>query len=460
MLLDLPVRDVFDIACFFVAVVAVLILVRQAVRAGGWAWLFPVAFVIPALLSAYHLLLHYQGGAGQTIMVRPLIDRVFVTVFFMIIVFAFLRPLLPRYRTTVNAVFVQGMFMLIWLSALVWYDYVRSWQPGTRFGSSWGALAFECFQVPITVTAVTVLLFVYWRTRSRYAITGAIGFASWTITHIWRGVSLASGTRDPITYDPLWLALELGGLVALAAALVWPKAAGETFAERYATDADGISVQLQTQVEDSSVEKAQLEQRERIAWELHDSIARRLCSIRVNCSSASAVCATDPTEAVQRLEAVHEICNEAQIELRNLIDEIRLPSITEMGLVPAIRSYGAILSSIWGIEVMVVSSEETPLTPDQAGHLYRIACEALVNAAKHGQAKRADVFLRSGRDGFELLVQDNGVGFKGAVEDSLQQPGLRDMSDRAASLGAVLLITSDRATGTIVSVKRQTSGGG
>lgn len=120
----------------------------------------------------------------------------------------------------------------------------------------------------------------------------------------------------------------------------------------------------------------------------------------------------------------------------------------------ALQAHAAALKAQWGTEVTVLASEEGRLPADEEAEVYRIAYEALTNAAKHGQAKRAEVLLQVNPPFFHLIVRDDGTGFDTTAPRRPTALGLRGMRERAAILGAELRVSSWPNGGTTVEARR------
>lgn len=451
-------RQQFELVYFAVAIVVVVVLSWQARRGGGWGWAFPAIFLLPAgqaayrTLSSLHVLAPSSAASGPQ--APALVDRFASTLFFVLLIYAFLRPLLPRYRGTLALLLGNNLVVLGGLTAVVWYDYGLHWSPGVRFSQHWGPLVFEAFQMPLLAVAMLLLAFIWRETHSRYAALGALAFGLWVISHGVHGAGLLSGDEDQFTVNYFILGVEVVALSVLAVAVAVPDARGGSFAQRYEQDAVAIARRLQQQVEDLSAAKAALEERERLARELHDSIAQGLFSIKMNAGAAAAALGRDPGRARERLERLQEIANATHRELRTLIEELRPPALAEVGLAAALQAYGASLKALWGLEVRVVVAEEGRLPPDEENEVYRVAFEALTNAAKHGQADRAEVELWIKPPHFRLRVHDNGLGFDPEAAVKGGTFGLRGMKERAGLLGAQLSVSSRPGEGTTVELQR------
>ncbi|MHB1417492.1 MAG: sensor histidine kinase [Chloroflexota bacterium] len=448
----------FDATYLVLTGVVVGLLALQARRVGGWHWAFPLIFLLPTVQAGYRVItsLHTLGfvAAGAAPQVAPLVDRAMSTLFFILLVYAFLRPLLPRYKNPLSWLLVNNLVVLAGLVTIVSYDYALHWSPGMRFSQHWGPLAFEAYQIPLLLLAGGVLAYVWRESKSRYAALGAWAFGLWTVSHVLHAANLLAGRDDPFVNNPLQWGLEVGALLFLAFSVGLPDPKGRSFGERYAADAGAVVRRLQRQLQELTTAKAALEERERLARELHDSIAQGLFSIKMNAGAATAALEKDPDRARERLARLQEIANTTHQELRSLIEELRPPALTELGLQTTLQAHAAALKAQWGTDVILLVDEEGRLPADEEAELYRIAYEALNNAARHGHATRVEVLLQVTPPFFDLVITDNGVGFDAKATPRAGAFGLRGMRERAALIGAELKVVSTPGGGTRIEARR------
>ena len=199
-----------------------------------------------------------------------------------------------------------------------------------------------------------------------------------------------------------------------------------------------------------------VEERHRIARDLHDSVSQSLFSAVLQTRTAQKALREDgisPTGPVaQSLSTIADLTRGVQSELRSLIHQLdRGPA--EDGLLPAIERHASSVSSQTGLVVDVHgTARDLVLPPHTELQLFGIAREALSNVVRHAGAHAASVRVDCW-DGFVVLeIRDDGCGF----DPSLDHPGhfgLESMRSRAAEAGAVLTITSAPGNGTQVRVE-------
>lgn len=194
---------------------------------------------------------------------------------------------------------------------------------------------------------------------------------------------------------------------------------------------------------------AALEERARLARELHDSVTQSLFSMTLTARTVSRLMTADTERAARALGQLQELAQGALAEMRALIFELRPAALQQEGLVNALRKHGDAVRARHHIAVEVESIGERRLSEDYEEALYRVAQEALNNIIKHAQAQRVTITLDLSGDPVTLTVVDDGRGF---VLDSLPRTGmgLFTMRERVTPLGGDLTITSAPGAGTTI----------
>ncbi|MCL6527168.1 MAG: sensor histidine kinase [Thermaceae bacterium] len=192
-----------------------------------------------------------------------------------------------------------------------------------------------------------------------------------------------------------------------------------------------------------------LEERQRLAREIHDTLAQNFASIVVQLEAAEAA-AENETSAGRYLEQARNSAREGLSEARRMVWALR-PEILENASLPEALSR---LLRRWQEEsrveaTLTVTGDPRPLHPELEVSLLRIAQEALANVRKHSQAKTASVTLSYLDDLVLMDIQDDGVGLQPALVGSF---GLRSMRERVERLGGVFTLESERGLGTILAV--------
>ena len=219
----------------------------------------------------------------------------------------------------------------------------------------------------------------------------------------------------------------------------------QTLADQVAIAIENIRLYEQAQ------ELAAMEERQRLARDLHDAVAQTLFSANMIANVLPHLWERNPVEGKQHLEELRKLTQGALAEMRMLLLELRPTALTEIGLSDLVRQLSEAITSRTQVPITLKTEGECTLTPDVQVALYHIAQEALNNIAKHARASEATVSLRCQSERVELLIHDNGCGFnsEGTSPDHL---GLSIMSDRAKAIGASLKIESQVGCGTQVAV--------
>jgi signal transduction histidine kinase len=194
---------------------------------------------------------------------------------------------------------------------------------------------------------------------------------------------------------------------------------------------------------------AALEERHRLARELHDSVCQALFSLTLQARAVELLNArrgpNDHEQLTQGLHEIQELTQGALADMRALILELRPGSVPKEGLLAAIVRHAEAITARAGIPVKVSGpTDRLSIRPDAVNDLFRIAQEALQNVVKHGKATSIDVRLDRGGGtpgGLRMTITDDGVGF----DPTARYPGhigLSTMRERATRLGGNVLIES------------------
>jgi len=218
---------------------------------------------------------------------------------------------------------------------------------------------------------------------------------------------------------------------------------------------NGINRTEQKRAEEISArqlsEKAAIDERNRLARDLHDAVSQTLFSASLVAEVLPRLWERNPDEGRKRLEEIRQLTRGALAEMRTLLLELRPAALVDAELGDLLRQLAESITGRARIPVIASIQGHCAESPEFKVALYRIAQEALNNVAKHSQATKAEVGLHCEPDEIELIIRDNGKGFslEASRPDSL---GLGIMLERARSIGATLNIESQVGIGTIVTV--------
>jgi signal transduction histidine kinase len=191
-------------------------------------------------------------------------------------------------------------------------------------------------------------------------------------------------------------------------------------------------------------EAAALEERGRLARELHDSVSQALFSMTMHARAAQLSltrAGIDPGAPMSRsVEQLAELARGILAEMRALIFELRPEALAEEGLLGALTKQAAALTAREDVSVTLTSSgDEVQLAGDVEEHVYRIVSEALHNVVKHARADTATVVVTVTPRTTRVVVSDDGIGFDHDARDA-SHLGMRTMTDRAEAIGATVTV--------------------
>ena len=196
-----------------------------------------------------------------------------------------------------------------------------------------------------------------------------------------------------------------------------------------------------------------LDERNRLALELHDVISQKLFALSLTAESAGQLLDVDLEAAREQVDRLRRLSQEALEELRYLILELRPPELERDGLATTLRKHVEVLRRVQGDapEIAVELDGVPPAEMARDRELLRIAQEALQNALKHSGASRIALRLGTADGRVVLEVADDGAGFDPQASGvRSRRLGLSSMEERARRLGGSLVIESARDRGTTV----------
>ncbi len=197
-----------------------------------------------------------------------------------------------------------------------------------------------------------------------------------------------------------------------------------------------------------------IEERNRLARELHDSVTQSLYAVTLYAEAATRLLSSgDIAGANTNLKALSQTAQEAVKEMRLLIFELRPPVLEKEGLVAAIQARLEAVEGRAGLKTELVVNFHDRLTPEIEETYYRIIQEALNNILKHSQAQKVCVTLIQESNSVILEIVDDGVGFDLASASERGGFGLKSMSERAEKYNCQLKISSEPGKGTRIHVE-------
>ena len=214
----------------------------------------------------------------------------------------------------------------------------------------------------------------------------------------------------------------------------------------------------QARLFEDSRELALVQERGRLARELHDAMSQSLFSLRLAAATATRLLEDDPSAAADQLAMVRTLSVQVAAELRTTVEGLRPADLERDGLAAVLRAQLTVAGRAHDVPVELDIGDLPDLEPDVEHQVLRIAQEAVTNALRHAGSRRVRVILGAAAAGgsgeVTLRVVDDGRGFDpDARALRSRRLGLTSMHERAASLGGTLTITSSPGAGTTVELR-------
>ena len=195
-----------------------------------------------------------------------------------------------------------------------------------------------------------------------------------------------------------------------------------------------------------------LEERQRLAHDLHDAVNQTLFSASLIAEVLPRMWEKDQAEARRSLDDLRRLTRGALAEMRGLLAELQPSTLTDLDLGDLLRQLGNALSGRTDIPVTVTITGKFNLPSEIQMTFYRVCQEALHNVARHAKASRVEINLQQDGDVIELRIRDNGQGFDPEQTFSGHY-GLGMMRERAEAAGALLTVTSQPGHGTELTIR-------
>ncbi|MGV8026674.1 MAG: sensor histidine kinase [Anaerolineaceae bacterium] len=201
---------------------------------------------------------------------------------------------------------------------------------------------------------------------------------------------------------------------------------------------------------------AQTRERNRLARELHDTLAHTLSSVAVQLEAVKALFNTNPEEAKNGLERSLVTTRNGLNETRRALNDLRTSELENFGLCQSLRNLlqsGAARSDFIYTENLV---DTLNLLPDEISHaVYRTIQEAVDNTVKHAKAKKVNLQIEQSDRTMQMVYSDDGQGFSMEKLEEIKHYGLQGMQERIALLGGKLTIQSAPNQGTKIIIEME-----
>ncbi|WNQ12488.1 histidine kinase [Paenibacillus aurantius] len=203
---------------------------------------------------------------------------------------------------------------------------------------------------------------------------------------------------------------------------------------------------------------AVVEERQRLARDLHDAVSQQLFAISMTATAVGRTLDKDFEKAQRQIFLIEEMSSVAQSEMRALLLHLRPVHLEGKRLSQGLRELLVELQAKVPIEIGWDMDEEIQLPKGIEDHLFRIVQEALSNALRHSKATKMEIKLVHPPDAVRLTIRDNGVGF---VLDSAKHAsyGLVSMRERVSEIGGTINIVTAPEKGTRIEIRVPLLGG-
>jgi signal transduction histidine kinase len=197
-------------------------------------------------------------------------------------------------------------------------------------------------------------------------------------------------------------------------------------------------------------ELAVVEERNRLARDLHDSVKQQVFAISMQLGAARTLLGED-SSAYGPVTEAERLAKQAGAELTTLIRELRPPELERKTLAVALRDYAREWSRQNNIDTELHAEDHLIMSTDLEQTLFRVVQEALANVARHSHATKVALELTEKEGDVLLCIADNGAGFE--VEHAQTGVGLHSMQERLTQLGGTLQVTSQKDVGTQIAAR-------
>lgn len=355
----------------------------------------------------------------------------------------------PSWRTVAVGVTVAGLFA-------VWHWYFQGRSPewfyshlGIRVSYVVGIVAFFIVLISLQESYWMLSFIVFWQIW----IIGSVVWSS--VFSLSLTLILLGGMGVPLTGAEGFLNLGLVGVVAtvsIVMGLYISSLIGQSEErQRLIKELEKTRAELATEERRAGI----LEERGRLAREIHDTLAQGFISIVTHLEAAEES-EGDSQEARQHVKQAKQTSRENLAEARRLVAALRPEILESYSLPEALRRLTNRTSEDIGIPVDLNVTGDPDETPQEIQvTLLRAAQEALANVRRHAKANRIDLTLSYTGDLILLDVQDDGSGFDPSTSNSNGDGGfgLRSMRERVEALGGELLVESEPGAGTTLAVQ-------
>ena len=346
---------------------------------------------------------------------------------------------------------------------------------GLGFGLSWlavllGGRGERVFPALLLIVVIRACLMFPWRGRVLVAITAYASFLIMLLITIQRirlfgfplmraaflRAGLPRGGRRPVS-DVLLLNLTLNSALLFGFVLVFVLLlVGALLAEKKSRQKLGRANQRLRQYALLIENQATLQERNRIAREIHDSLGHSLTAQSIQLENVAMLLPDDIEQAGQHLQKARWLGKEALQNVRQSVATLRTHPLKGQSLAEALTKLGQDFEQTNRIQLKSHLDLKSPPSLEISTVIYRVVQEALTNVSKHSQATQVRLDLRRHPQGLSLCFEDNGQGFEPVANTT--GFGLQGMRERIEALGGSFLLRSQPGQGCQIQVDIPPSG--
>jgi signal transduction histidine kinase len=308
-------------------------------------------------------------------------------------------------------------------------------------------------QSPFTIFFFVMLVLIAWQYPFRHVLAYVLGL---TLYQAW----LTSPLTDmPLSVEAGWLVLQ-GAMMLLVGYMIVQLVSlqrEQRVALARAYEQQAAANRRLQRYADTLEELAISRERNRLARELHDTLAHSLSAVTVQLEAVRSLWLLDPDAAQALLDKADETARSGLTEARRALQALRASPLQDLGLALALRELAQQATQRAGATLQVRAPERiaADLSPAVEQEVYRIAQEALENVARHADATSVLLTLEQSAGRLALTIEDNGRGIdagviKAAEAGGQNHVGIRGMVERANLIDAELEITTEAGQGTRV----------
>lgn len=197
---------------------------------------------------------------------------------------------------------------------------------------------------------------------------------------------------------------------------------------------------------------AVMDERQRLARDLHDVVSQQLFALSMMSSSTIRLFETNQEKAFEQLKEIAEIAAKAQGEMRALLLHLRPIELSEHSLCDGIIKLIHELKDRTNLEFQASIDEIDHISKATEEHLFRIVQEALSNTLRHAEASKVKMMLTEKENYIYLFISDNGKGFN-IQNERIASYGLKTMQERCEEIGGIFIIRSKKSEGTYIEIR-------